>query len=94
MVRPRDALAGSLSDQGVRSGDAAGKGLLVVVRRWRPYAGARPAERETAQQVFAQAADAAPGLTVAPSPLEDPPEDPLTCLDEVTRHRVPADMGQ
>ncbi|MFI9615489.1 barstar family protein [Streptomyces sp. NPDC052023] len=60
-----DALADSLSDQGVWPGAAAGKGLLVVVRNWRPYADARPAEWETAQQVFAQAADAAPGLTVA-----------------------------
>ncbi|MBG0856762.1 barstar family protein [Streptomyces spinoverrucosus] len=60
-----DALADSLSDQGVWPGDAVQNGLLVVVRNWRPYAKARPEEWETAQQVFAQAADAAPGLTVA-----------------------------
>ncbi|MEV7992790.1 barstar family protein [Streptomyces sp. NPDC086077] len=60
-----DALADSLSDQGVWPGDAAERGLLVVVRNWRAYARARPGEWETAQEVFAQAADAAAGLTVA-----------------------------
>ncbi|MGW1539614.1 barstar family protein [Streptomyces sp. NPDC002309] len=60
-----DALADSLADRGVWPGDAAERGLLVVVRNWRAYARVRPAEWETAQDVFAQAVDAAPGLTVA-----------------------------
>ncbi|GGT19840.1 hypothetical protein GCM10010254_45520 [Streptomyces chromofuscus] len=65
--RPWDALADSLSDQGPWPGDAVERGLLVVVRNCRPHATARPDEWETAQQVYRQAADAAPGPAVAPA---------------------------
>ncbi|WP_155054420.1 barstar family protein [Streptomyces blattellae] len=60
-----DALADSLSDHGLWPGDSAEKGLLIVVRNWQPYAAARPGEWETARDVFGQAADTAPTLTVA-----------------------------
>ncbi|MFI6038406.1 barstar family protein [Streptomyces sp. NPDC051315] len=60
-----DALADCLSDPGVWPAAAAGRGLLVVVRGWRPYAEARPREWALAQQVFAQAVDETPELSVA-----------------------------
>ncbi|HET9380720.1 MAG TPA: barstar family protein [Streptomyces sp.] len=59
-----DALADSLSDRTVWPEDAAKRGLLLVVTGWRGYAGARPAEWETAQDVFAEAADRTPRLAV------------------------------
>ncbi|MEU2064718.1 barstar family protein [Streptomyces sp. NPDC013455] len=59
-----DALADSLADPTLWPERAAGRGLLVVVRGWRPYADARPEEWRTAQEVFAQAADRSPALTV------------------------------
>jgi barstar (barnase inhibitor) len=60
-----DALLDSLADPGVWPADAARRGLLVVVRNWRPYAEARPDEWRTARDVFAEAADREPGLSVA-----------------------------
>ncbi|OIK00584.1 barstar family protein [Streptomyces colonosanans] len=60
-----DALADLLADHTMWPGDAAEKGLLLVVRGWQPYAKARPGEWETAQEVFSQAVDQAPGLSVA-----------------------------
>jgi RNAse (barnase) inhibitor barstar len=60
-----DALADSLTDHTVWPGDAVEKGLLVVVRNWRPYAKARPAEWDVAQEVFAEASGREPLLQVA-----------------------------
>ncbi|MFI1163972.1 barstar family protein [Streptomyces sp. NPDC020801] len=60
-----DALADSLGDRTVWPGAAAEQGLLVVVRGWRGYAEANPGEWRTAQDVFAEAADRTPALTVA-----------------------------
>ncbi|MFF4173546.1 barstar family protein [Streptomyces sp. NPDC001744] len=48
-----DALADSLAD-------LPGP-VVLVVTGWREYAGARPREWETAQEVFATAADESPG---------------------------------
>ncbi|MGX1549293.1 barstar family protein [Streptomyces adustus] len=59
-----DALADSLSDLSVWPEEAGGRGLVIVVRGWRAYAEARPGEWGTAQDVFAQAADAQPELSV------------------------------
>lgn len=63
-----DALADSLSDHTVWPEEAVERGLLIVVRGWRPYAEARPEEWETAQEIFAEAADRTPALTVALAP--------------------------
>ncbi|MFC3571768.1 barstar family protein [Streptomyces yaanensis] len=60
-----DALADSLGDGSVWPADGVEKGLLLVVRGWQPYAKARPEEWEIAREVFAEAADRTPGLTVA-----------------------------
>ena len=60
-----DALADSLSDRTVWPEGADGRGLLLVVRGWRAYADARPEEWATAQEVFAEAAERDPALTVA-----------------------------
>ncbi|MCX4910302.1 barstar family protein [Streptomyces sp. NBC_00878] len=60
-----DALADSLGDSSVWPAAASGKGLLVVVTGWRPYARTRPDEWEIAEDVFAQAADRTPALAVA-----------------------------
>ncbi|MFV8184754.1 barstar family protein [Streptomyces sp. AF1B] len=60
-----DALADSLSDRSLWPEGAAERGLLVVVHGWRPYAEARPEEWGTAQEVFAEAADRTPALSVA-----------------------------
>lgn len=60
-----DALLDSLSDPSVWPAEAAGRGLLIVVRNWRPYAQARPGEWRTAEEVFAEAADREPRLSVA-----------------------------
>ncbi|MEU5342293.1 MULTISPECIES: barstar family protein [unclassified Streptomyces] len=60
-----DALTDSLSDRTVWPETAVGRELLVVVRNWRAYATARPDEWKTAQEVFAEAADRTPALTVA-----------------------------
>ncbi|MER8009149.1 MULTISPECIES: barstar family protein [unclassified Streptomyces] len=62
-----DALADVLSDPGVWPEDAAGKGLLVVVRNWRPYAEARPDEWETAVDVFTHASAATVALALGAS---------------------------
>ncbi|MEU3414294.1 MULTISPECIES: barstar family protein [unclassified Streptomyces] len=60
-----DALADSLSDHTVWPDGAVERGLLIVVHGWRPYAGARPEEWRTAEEVFAEAADRTPALTIA-----------------------------
>ncbi|PAZ11067.1 hypothetical protein CLM62_38045 [Streptomyces sp. SA15] len=60
-----DALADSLADHTVWPDDAVEKGLLVVVRNWRPYARTRPDEWDVAQEVFAEAAGREPLLQVA-----------------------------
>ena len=60
-----DALADSLGDHTVWPEDAVERGLLIVVRNWRPYAEARPDEWRIAQEVFAEAADHTPALSVA-----------------------------
>ncbi|MDR3081088.1 MAG: barstar family protein [Streptomyces sp.] len=60
-----DALADVLADHTVWPAGAAEKGLLLVVRGWRPYAQARPGEWEIAQEVLSEAADLTPGLSVA-----------------------------
>ncbi|WP_318204587.1 barstar family protein [Streptomyces sp. SCL15-4] len=60
-----DALADSLSDHTVWPDGAVERGLLIVVHGWRPYAGARPEEWRVAEEVFAEAADRTPALTVA-----------------------------
>ncbi|MFF3335768.1 barstar family protein [Streptomyces sp. NPDC002888] len=59
-----DALADSLGDHAVWPEGSVERGLLVVVRNWRPYATARPQEWETAQDVFAEAVDRTPALRV------------------------------
>ncbi|MGA5330599.1 barstar family protein [Streptomyces griseoincarnatus] len=60
-----DALADSLSDRTVWPDGADGRGLLLVVRGWRAYADARPQAWATAQEVFAEAVERDPALTVA-----------------------------
>lgn len=60
-----DALADSLTDHTVWPEDAVERGLLIVVRNWRPYAEARPDEWRIAQEVFAEASDHTPALSVA-----------------------------
>ncbi|MER7839527.1 barstar family protein [Streptomyces sp. NPDC096040] len=60
-----DALADSLRDPSVWPPEALDRGLLVVVTGWQGYAGTRPDEWKTAQDVFAQAAAGEPRLTVA-----------------------------
>ncbi|MET9911315.1 barstar family protein [Streptomyces sp. NPDC006476] len=62
-----DALADVLSDPGVWPEEAAGRGLLVVVHNWRPYAEARPDEWETALDVFAHASAATVALALGGS---------------------------
>lgn len=60
-----DALADSLGDHSVWPEGAVERGLLVVVRNWQPYAEARPDEWQIAREVFAEAADHTPALSVA-----------------------------
>jgi hypothetical protein len=60
-----DALVDCLSDPGVWPAEGAGGGLLVVVRGWRPYARENAQEWAVAEDVFAQAADRTPELSVA-----------------------------
>jgi hypothetical protein len=60
-----DALADSLTDRTVWPEDAAGEGLLVVVRNWQPYATARPDEWGVARDVFTEAVGREPRLVVA-----------------------------
>ncbi|MEV0741396.1 barstar family protein [Streptomyces sp. NPDC050549] len=59
-----DALADSLGDHTVWPEEAVERGLLVVVRNWRAYAKARPEEWETAVDVFGDAVDRTPTLSV------------------------------
>ncbi|WP_427923688.1 barstar family protein [Streptomyces sp. cg40] len=59
-----DALADSLGDHTVWPEEAVEQGLLVVVRNWREYAKARPEEWETAVDVFGDAVDRTPNLSV------------------------------
>ncbi|MFF3930905.1 barstar family protein [Streptomyces hirsutus] len=67
--RNRDALADSLADfldgHTVRPEGAVERGLPIVVDGRLPYATARPAEGETAREVFAEAVRRTPALTVA-----------------------------
>ncbi|MFE0513020.1 barstar family protein [Streptomyces sp. NPDC058964] len=60
-----DALADSLSDPTVWPPDTDGRGLLVVVTGWREYADTRPDEWAVALEVFTQASEREPLLTVA-----------------------------
>ncbi|MGV9243766.1 barstar family protein [Streptomyces sp. NPDC003710] len=60
-----DALADSLSDLTVWPSAAAERGLLLVVRGWRPYAKERPQEWRIAEEVFSEAVEGTPGLSVA-----------------------------
>ncbi|MEU5593871.1 barstar family protein [Streptomyces sp. NPDC020298] len=60
-----DALADSLSDHTVWPEDAGERGLLLVVRDWQTYARARPEEWRTARELFTEAADRTPALSVA-----------------------------
>ncbi|MFH8466535.1 barstar family protein [Streptomyces sp. NPDC017991] len=60
-----DALADSLADPSVWPAAVGERRLLVVVTGWRTYARTRPDEWEIAEDVFAQAADRTPALTVA-----------------------------
>ncbi|WP_030738064.1 barstar family protein [Streptomyces sp. NRRL S-31] len=60
-----DALADSLSDPSVWPGQAADRGLLLVVRDWQAYARTRPEEWETAREVFEHAMGVTPALTVS-----------------------------
>ncbi|MFJ9717871.1 barstar family protein [Streptomyces sp. NPDC101213] len=66
--RNGDALADSLADPGVRPAGCAGRGLLVLVRGGRPYARENAREWAIAEEVFAQAADRTPELSVALAP--------------------------
>ncbi|UXX92543.1 barstar family protein [Streptomyces sp. AD2-2] len=59
-----DALADSLGDHTVWPEAAVERGLLVVVRNWRSYATSRPDEWATAVDVFGDAVDATPALSV------------------------------
>ncbi|MEV7861480.1 barstar family protein [Streptomyces hirsutus] len=63
--RNRDALADSLAGHTVRPEGAVERGLPIVVDGLLPYATARPAEGETAREVFAEAVRRTPALTVA-----------------------------
>ncbi|SER18431.1 Barstar (barnase inhibitor) [Streptomyces sp. yr375] len=56
-----DALVDSLTDLPVPPGH---EGLRIVVRNWRPYADARREEWEIAEDVFSQAVDSVPELSV------------------------------
>ncbi|RMB86832.1 barstar family protein [Streptomyces shenzhenensis] len=60
-----DALADSLSDPSVWPPPAAGRPLLVVVTGWPEYARKRPEEWTVAQEVFTEASEREPRLTVA-----------------------------
>ncbi|MER7497312.1 hypothetical protein OQI_37145 [Streptomyces pharetrae CZA14] len=60
-----DALADSLGDHTLWPEGAVEAGLLIVVRHWQGYARARPEEWRTAREVFAEAADHTPALSVA-----------------------------
>ncbi|MEV6835975.1 barstar family protein [Streptomyces sp. NPDC051133] len=60
-----DALADSLGDHTVWPEGAVERGLLLVVRNWRPYAEARPEEWRIAREVLTEAADHTPALSVA-----------------------------
>ncbi|GAA4793172.1 barstar family protein [Streptomyces ziwulingensis] len=63
-----DALADSLSDPSGWPEGSEERGLLLVVRGWRGYAEARPAEWQVAEEVFAEATDRGPGLFVTLGP--------------------------
>ncbi|MCD9877346.1 barstar family protein [Streptomyces guryensis] len=63
-----DALVDSLSDHTVWPEGAVERGLTVVVRNWQGYAQASPQEWETAREVFAEATDRTPALSVALAP--------------------------
>ncbi|MFH8341630.1 barstar family protein [Streptomyces sp. AM6-12] len=60
-----DALLDSLGDPSVWPAEAAGRGLLLVVTEWEPYAQARPDEWRVAREVFTEASERTAPLTVA-----------------------------
>ncbi|MEV6026701.1 barstar family protein [Streptomyces sp. NPDC052036] len=60
-----DALADSLTDLTVWPAGAVERGLVLVVQDWRAYAKARPEEWRIAEEVFSEAVDGTPELTVA-----------------------------
>ncbi|MFE9609440.1 barstar family protein [Streptomyces sp. NPDC006012] len=60
-----DALADSLADPSVWPPQTAGRALLVVVTGWRAYARRQPQEWTVAQDVFTEASEREPRLTVA-----------------------------
>lgn len=91
--RNRDAPADSLADRTVRPEGAVERGLLIVVDGRLPHATARPAERETAREVFAEAVRR-PRRSPRPSPSEVPPSRVPTCLDDRTGTGDPVVMGQ
>ncbi|MFD5914668.1 barstar family protein [Streptomyces massasporeus] len=63
-----DALADCLADPAVWPEGAAANGLIVVVRDWQRYAETRAEEWETLSEVFGEAADRVPDLTVTLAP--------------------------
>ncbi|MED7820647.1 barstar family protein [Streptomyces chiangmaiensis] len=60
-----DALADSLNDRTVWPSAAVERGLLLVVRGWQRYATVRPEEWGVAREVFSEAVERTPGLSVA-----------------------------
>ncbi|MEU6094907.1 barstar family protein [Streptomyces sp. NPDC047079] len=60
-----DALADSLTDLSVWPAGAMERGLLLVVRGWRAYAKERPEEWRIAEEVFSEAVEGTPELSVA-----------------------------
>jgi hypothetical protein len=60
-----DALADSLADPSVWPPQTADRALLVLVTGWRAYARRQPQEWVVAQEVFTEASEREPRLTVA-----------------------------
>jgi barstar (barnase inhibitor) len=60
-----DALADSLTDHTVWPAGAVDRGLLLVVGGWRRYARTRPEEWAIVREVFTEAMDRMPALSVA-----------------------------
>ncbi|GHA04944.1 barstar family protein [Streptomyces echinoruber] len=59
-----DALADCLADPAVWPAGARDRGMFLLVSGWGPYARTRPEEWRIAREVFAEAVDRTPGLTV------------------------------
>ncbi|MEG3630383.1 barstar family protein [Streptomyces poriticola] len=67
--RTWDALADALADPDLWWPEGSEeRGLLLLVRGWRPYAQERPGEWQVAEEVFAEATDRGPGLFVTLGP--------------------------